>query len=118
MPETCVRPLQSSILIRDGSGALVGEVNQRWHLWRRKYDLYLGKRQFAAIDGPLLAWEFVMRDADGGVLALIDRNFQARPPLRGPHPESTRRGCPAPAASRPQPSVAVLRSSRNGSGAD
>ena len=75
---------QSSMLIRDGTGALLGEVNQRWHPWRRKYDLYLGKRQFAAVDGGLFAWEFVMRDADGGVLALIDRNFQARaaPPAR------------------------------------
>lgn len=50
----------------------------RWHLWRRKYALYINKSQFAAIDGGLLAWEFVMRDSDGGVLALIDRNFQVR----------------------------------------
>lgn len=113
--ETTVRPPQSSILIRDGTGALVGEVNQRWHPWRRKYDLYLAKRQFAAIDGPLLAWEFVMRDADGGVLALIDRNFQVRPPLQGPRREFSP-GLPAPAASQRQPGVAVLHSSRIGSG--
>lgn len=53
-------------MIEDGTGAVVGEVHQRWHLWRRKYDLYLGKRQFAAIDGGLLAWEFVLRDENGG----------------------------------------------------
>ena len=51
-------------------------LGRRWHLWKRNYDLYLGKRQFAAIEGGLLAWEFVLRDAGGGVLALIDRNFQ------------------------------------------
>ena len=50
--------------------------SRRWHLWKRKYDLYLGRRQFAAIEGGFLAWEFALRDADGGTLALIDRNFQ------------------------------------------
>ena len=67
---------QSRLFIEDGKGAVVGEVHQRWHLWKRKYDLYLGKRQFAAIEGGFLAWEFALRDSDGGVLALIDRNFQ------------------------------------------
>lgn len=68
--------INSSMFIKNGDGDVVGEVHQRWHLWRRKYALYIDRAQFAAIDGGLLAWEFVMRDADGGVLALIDRNFQ------------------------------------------
>lgn len=34
------------------------------------------RRQFAAIDGGFLAWEFTLADERGGVLALIDRNFQ------------------------------------------
>jgi Scramblase len=59
-------------MIEDGTGAVVGEVHQRWHLWRRKYDLHLGKRQFAAIDGGLFAWDFVLRDESGGAcLALL-----------------------------------------------
>lgn len=57
-------------MIEDGAGAVVGEVHQRWHLWRRKYDLYLGKRQFAAIDGGFLAWDFTLRDESGGVYEL------------------------------------------------
>ncbi len=61
---------QSSIFIEDGTGATVGEVHQRWHMWRRKYDLYLGQRQFATIDGGLLAWEFVLRDQNGGAFCL------------------------------------------------
>lgn len=48
-------------------------MRQSWHLWRRKYDLFIGRRQFAAIDGPLLAWEFELKDAAGNTLALIDR---------------------------------------------
>ena len=54
----------------------MGEVKQRWHLWQRNYELFLGKRQFAAINGGLLAWEFTLKDEQDGVLALIDRNFQ------------------------------------------
>lgn len=68
--------INSSMFIKNGDGDVVGEVHQRWHLWRRKYALYIDRTQFAAIDGGLLAWEFVMRDSKGGTLALIDRNFQ------------------------------------------
>ena len=56
--------------------SVVGEVKQRWHLWQRNYELFLGKRQFAAINGGLLAWEFMLKNEQDGVLALIDRNFQ------------------------------------------
>jgi hypothetical protein len=34
-----------------------------------------GKRQFAAVQGGLLAWDFELKDEQGGTLALIDRNF-------------------------------------------
>jgi uncharacterized protein YxjI len=54
-------------------GDVIGEVRQRWHLWRRKYDLFMGKRQFAAIDGGFLAWEFELKDGSGNTLALVDR---------------------------------------------
>ena len=73
-----VRPpylLASCMRVVDGSGTLVGEVRQRWHLWRRQYDLYVGQRQFAAIRSGLLAWEFVLQDEGGRPLARIDRNF-------------------------------------------
>lgn len=59
-------------------GDTIGEVRQRWHLWRRKYDLFMGKRQFAAIDGGLLAWEFELKDGSGNTLALIDRCVRRR----------------------------------------
>jgi hypothetical protein len=72
--------LNSSMTVEDGGGAVVGEVRQRWHLFRRRYELFFADgggamRQFAAIDSGLLAWEFELRDAAGGTLALIDRNF-------------------------------------------
>ncbi|KAL4856200.1 putative AAA domain-containing protein [Chlorella vulgaris] len=67
--------INSTMYIEDGAGNVVGEVQQRWHLWRRNYDLYIERRQFAAVQGGLLAWDFELKDDSGGTLALIDRNF-------------------------------------------
>jgi hypothetical protein len=36
----------------------VGEIFQRWHALKRNYDLYMDKRQFAAISGAA-AWAWV-----------------------------------------------------------
>ena len=58
--------VNSHIYVEDGEGAVIGEVRQRFHLWQRNYDLYLGKRQIATINSPLLAWEFALRDENGG----------------------------------------------------
>jgi len=57
------RPLylvNSTTTIEDGKGNVVGEVVQRWHPLRRKYDLFIDKVQVAEIDSPLLAWEFTL----------------------------------------------------------
>ena len=57
------RPLylvNSTTTIEDGEGNVVGEVVQRWHPLRRKYDLFIDKVQVAEIDSPLLAWEFTL----------------------------------------------------------
>ena len=63
--------INSTIIVEDGEGNEIGEVKQRWHLWKRKYDLYFGRRQFADIEGNFLAWEFVLKDESGGEPALI-----------------------------------------------
>lgn len=73
------------------------EVQQRWHLWRRRYDLFIqqGPRrilslvsdpqpepetdsyhQVARIDEPFLAWEFSLRDARGKEIANVSRAFR------------------------------------------
>lgn len=31
------------VVMQDGGGNVIGEVHQRWHLWQRNYDLYIGK---------------------------------------------------------------------------
>ncbi|GMK54974.1 hypothetical protein CspeluHIS016_0200300 [Cutaneotrichosporon spelunceum] len=66
-----------------GDSPLVGETQQQWHPWRRRYNLFEtqidGDReymdQFARIDGGLLAWDFWLTDDDGRVLATINKNF-------------------------------------------
>ena len=73
------------------------EVQQRWHLWRRRYDLFIqqGPRrilslvsdpqpepdtesynQIAKIDEPFLAWDFTLRDARGKEFANVSRAFR------------------------------------------
>jgi len=73
------------------------EVQQRWHLWRRRYDLFIrhGPRrilslvsdpqpepepesyhQMAKIDEPFLAWDFVLRGAQGKEVASVSRAFR------------------------------------------
>lgn len=75
------------------------EVQQRWHIWRRRYDLFLKHgthrvlslasdpqpepeptedtfHQFARIDGGLFAWNFSFMDAYGKEIANVNRRFR------------------------------------------
>ncbi|KAM5533254.1 hypothetical protein V8D89_013031 [Ganoderma adspersum] len=73
------------------------EVQQRWHPWRRRYDLFLRQaphrilskvgepqpepepelfHQFAVIDGGFLAWHFALRDDQGLSIASVNRAFR------------------------------------------
>ncbi|KAI0957426.1 hypothetical protein AcW1_005822 [Taiwanofungus camphoratus] len=73
------------------------ECQQQWHLWRRRYDLFLREdlrriislstgaqpepdtesfRQFARIDEGLWAWDFFFRDARGEDIASVRRAFR------------------------------------------
>ncbi|KAL7410656.1 Scramblase-domain-containing protein [Mrakia frigida] len=75
---------------REGKDApLVGEAQQDWHLWRRKYNLFLSRPstdpttgalvpafdQFASIDERFWSWEFWLRDAEGRARGSVSRNF-------------------------------------------
>ena len=63
--------INSQMNIEDGAGNVIGEVHQRWHLWQRNYAIYIDKKQFAAINGNFLAWEFTLTDENGGVLQAL-----------------------------------------------
>ena len=67
--------ISSTIYIEDADRRVLGEVQQEFHIFRRRYNLFIGKEQFARIDAPILAWEFLMTDEEGKPMALIDRNF-------------------------------------------
>jgi len=74
-----------------------GEAQQRWHLWRRRYDLFLREdphriltlanepqpepetemfHQLARIDEGFLAWDFRLQDAHGEEIASVRRAFR------------------------------------------
>ncbi|CCF59121.1 hypothetical protein KAFR_0G00880 [Kazachstania africana CBS 2517] len=63
---------------------LIGESVQRWHMWRRKYDLFVNRgkamqnvtlSQFGSIDSPFLAFEFPVYDEVGKINGCVDRNW-------------------------------------------
>lgn len=67
----------TSSIYAEINGKEVGVVHQRWHLWKRIYDLYLGNKQFAVVENPgFWYWTFTLKDIDGNVLGEIDRNFR------------------------------------------
>ncbi|XP_058085724.1 altered inheritance rate of mitochondria protein 25 [Magnolia sinica] len=67
----------NSTIYAEIDGKEIGVVHRRWHLWRRVYDLYLGKRQFAVVENPgFWNWTFTLKDSDGNVLAEIDRDWR------------------------------------------
>ncbi|KAG8831378.1 hypothetical protein FRC18_006647 [Serendipita sp. 400] len=70
-----------------------GEVHQIWHLWRRKYDLFMKKEgnehsakeretedhhftQFSRVDEGLFSWSFTLRDRRGDEIASVERGFR------------------------------------------
>ncbi|CAD5318144.1 unnamed protein product [Arabidopsis thaliana] len=67
----------TSSIYAEIDGEEIGVVHRRWHLWRRIYDLYLGNNQFAVVENPgFWNWTFTVKDADGQVLAQIDRDWR------------------------------------------
>jgi len=53
----------------------LGEVHMKWHLMRRKYDLFIGQNQFGAIDEQMLQWDFHLKDDQGKLLGTINKNW-------------------------------------------
>ncbi|GBE82046.1 Phospholipid scramblase family protein [Sparassis crispa] len=64
------------------------EVQQRWHLWRRRYDLFLRDekrrilskddlfKQVARVDEGFWAWDFTIQDSRGEEMATVNRRFR------------------------------------------
>lgn len=67
--------VSSSVIVETPEGELLGEVNMNWHLWRRRYSLYVQKAQFAEVNSGFLAVDFDMRDIDGKKIASVNKDF-------------------------------------------
>lgn len=57
------------------TGEVIGEIHQKWHLWRRRYELFVNKKQAFSVDGELLAWDFNMVNEKQEVVASVNKNF-------------------------------------------
>uniref|UniRef100_A0A7S1EU82 Phospholipid scramblase n=1 Tax=Timspurckia oligopyrenoides TaxID=708627 RepID=A0A7S1EU82_9RHOD len=67
--------ISSSLFVETPNGDIIGEIHMNWHPWRRRYDLYIDKQQFASIDGGLLAWDFNLESETGSRIASINKDF-------------------------------------------
>lgn len=54
--------LNSTIKVERGDGVEIGRVVSDWHLFRRRYDLYVGGEKRMRIDEPMLSWDFTASD--------------------------------------------------------
>ncbi|KAM0788156.1 hypothetical protein ACM66B_001318 [Microbotryomycetes sp. NB124-2] len=64
--------------------SVLGEAQQEWHLYRRKYNQFVSRNdqgngpemvQFGVVDEGFLAWDFTCRNEKGEPIASISRNF-------------------------------------------
>ncbi len=81
--------IESGMKVLDRNDQVIGEIKMDWHLMRRKYSLFLADpttqqsqpqqqkvfNQIAAVDMPMLSWNFDIHNAEGEKLAVVDRNF-------------------------------------------
>lgn len=68
---------QELSVVSEDAGEVIGEVQQEWHLYRRKYNLFVKRgeefEQFAAYDGGLMAWDFECKDENGRIVGSVNR---------------------------------------------
>lgn len=59
---------------------IIGESKQQWHLWRRRYNLFLYQGddsydQFGVVDAPILSFTFNVQDEQNRLIGAVDRNW-------------------------------------------
>ncbi|GAA6002050.1 hypothetical protein JCM10207_003052 [Rhodosporidiobolus poonsookiae] len=78
-PSTALATQQSPPAVPDDAGDIIGEVQQEWHVYRRRYNAFVrradGFEQFARFDSGFLAWDFEAKDEEGRVIGSVNRNF-------------------------------------------
>lgn len=66
--------------VHEENSMSIGETKQEWHLWRRRYNLFLRSSedsfdQFGRVDAGFLSFEFPVTDKNGTVIGCVDRNW-------------------------------------------
>lgn len=63
-------------------GMIIGETIQSWHLWRRRYNLFLSEdsagssfNQFGEIDARFLSFDFPIVNEKNQIIGSVDRNW-------------------------------------------
>lgn len=64
----------------NGNPLIIGESVQQWHLWRRRYNLFLNEgnetyNQFGYIDAPFLSFSFGVQNEEDKLIGGVDRNW-------------------------------------------
>lgn len=64
----------------DNDPIIIGESKQQWHLWRRRYNLFLNNGndsydQFGAVDAPFLSFTFNVMNEENKLIGAVDRNW-------------------------------------------
>ena len=67
--------IQSHFNIFDGVETLLGEVHEKWHPLRRRYELFSGRQQFGYVDEPPLSPTFTIMDGYNQPIARVDKEY-------------------------------------------
>ncbi|KAJ2862416.1 hypothetical protein GGI22_002199 [Coemansia erecta] len=82
--------INSKVFVADHRGRTIGESQQQWHMWRRRYNMFIDhyggagvsesrqgfdRRQFAEVDAPFLSWDFPFVAENGSLLGGVYRDF-------------------------------------------
>lgn len=67
--------ISSAMYVERPDGSHIGEIQMRWHVYRRRYDMYVDKEQFAHVDSGFLAVDFDMRDEQERKIASVNKDF-------------------------------------------
>ncbi|KAJ8907810.1 hypothetical protein NDN08_007914 [Rhodosorus marinus] len=67
--------VSTSMYVETLEGETMGEIHMDWHLYRRRYNLYVDKEQFARVDSGFLAVDFDMRDDQDKKMASVNKDF-------------------------------------------
>ncbi len=69
--------IQSDLVIEDHNATKIGHVKMDWHVWKRRYDLFLGStHEIGRVDGEFLAWEFNVMGPNGALLHQLPIDFR------------------------------------------